>query len=618
MDNSISLTTLPSLNPSKLGWRDSDVSVPHHNWVTSGEQQPFISSVERLANPRLGEPSAKPLLSVSHTAACCVSVLCSVVAVVCVADQQISWYLGIGNRQLIVLGFLLSIMNLCLGTVSPFLLLLLEARFGKSTLQNYSGLLRNQISRRQLAFYWRGVLFVLLALPIGLSAAYKSFDGGSSSKSLNSTSFLTKQPYYGMFAPPGIQQMDVTGLTLLTNATLPYFLATSPTAQNISEPPLPVGSQAYGFNVLMISENATAYLDIPEPSYITQVQARLAIGESWDTSAAVYGTVATYDESRTPNSNLTYFETMCEGINNEWDWGALDLFIGWSIHFMVPFTTNNSLQYLAITPASIKVSDCDQAAQYFQPFQVTRQSCRAIWTITRGGVELKTGSCSGLPAEPQDELQTIINKNYLVLPYWYMSPLADALGRFIEHTGSPWRRPRMAASVAGIFWSRVVALLGAAKMYNSSSTLGPYVDKQEAVYQGESLTWRQVGMLYPVDDTVTYIRPTLRKSIWLYVVLTIQPVLTILMVLVATLLHSTPIGQDFGLISVLSGIDPSCLDVMTGAGLSGNLSKDITLAIQPTVSGSDGGAKQKLSYRLSPSLRKTKGNGRVERRAVYE
>jgi hypothetical protein len=47
-----------------------------------------------------------------------------------VANKNFSWRLGVANYQLIVIGFLLSIMNLCLGTVTLVLFLLLEAKLG--------------------------------------------------------------------------------------------------------------------------------------------------------------------------------------------------------------------------------------------------------------------------------------------------------------------------------------------------------------------------------------------------------------------------------------------------------------------------------------------------------
>jgi hypothetical protein len=100
-------------------------------------------------------------------------------------------------------------MNLCLGSVAPRLLLL-EARFGQSALQNYDGILRNQVFASRLSIFWRLVLAIMLGLPIGLSAAYKSFSDGESVVHINATTFTGSASYYGIFTPPGLQSIGKT------------------------------------------------------------------------------------------------------------------------------------------------------------------------------------------------------------------------------------------------------------------------------------------------------------------------------------------------------------------------------------------------------------------------
>jgi hypothetical protein len=112
------------------------------------------------------------------------SLLCLAASITIVANEGVSWRLGRGTTQLVVLGFLLSVMNLCLGSVAPTLFLYLEGRLGPSKLQNYDGILRNQMFTSKLSIAWRLVLGLMLALPLGLSAAYKSFSGGESTKTV--------------------------------------------------------------------------------------------------------------------------------------------------------------------------------------------------------------------------------------------------------------------------------------------------------------------------------------------------------------------------------------------------------------------------------------------------
>ena len=134
--------------------------------------------------------------------------------------------LGYWNNQLIVLGFLLSVMNLCLGSVTPPVFLHFEAGFGPSELQNYDGILRNQMFASRLDIAWILVIGVLLALSLGLSVAFKRFTGGESVKVVNATDYTGNTSYYGMFAPPGLQSMGKqTGISLFSNATLPFMVA---------------------------------------------------------------------------------------------------------------------------------------------------------------------------------------------------------------------------------------------------------------------------------------------------------------------------------------------------------------------------------------------------------
>lgn len=165
------------------------------------------------------------------------------------------------NYQLVALGFLVSVMNLCLKSVTPTLFLLLEARFGSSILQNYDGLLRNQLFKPRLSFSWRVVLVLMLAIPLGLSAAYKRFLGGESGLHIHAPAYTGNRSYYGIFSAPGLQSFGLqSGISPFFNATLPFAVATS---SNGSEPTLPEHTQAYGNNVLLLSSESTAVLYIP-------------------------------------------------------------------------------------------------------------------------------------------------------------------------------------------------------------------------------------------------------------------------------------------------------------------------------------------------------------------
>ena len=69
---------------------------------------------------------------------------------------------------------------------------------------------------------------------------------------------------------------------------------------------------------------------------------------------------------------------------------------------------------------------------------------------------------------------------------------------------------------------------------------------------GTNFSLEDIGITYPVRDTVTYFRPTRKKSGLLYGALALQTILTITALLLTTMFHSMPLDKGFGLISILS------------------------------------------------------------------
>ncbi|KAK5247250.1 hypothetical protein LTR16_006806, partial [Cryomyces antarcticus] len=69
-------------------------------------------------------------------------------------------------------------------------------------------ILLNQILAPQTDMLWRAALVFFIALPLGLSAAYKEFfKGGISTMALSSMAIMGNQTHYGMFAPPGLSPL---------------------------------------------------------------------------------------------------------------------------------------------------------------------------------------------------------------------------------------------------------------------------------------------------------------------------------------------------------------------------------------------------------------------------
>jgi hypothetical protein len=83
----------------------------------------------------------------------------------------------------------------------------------------------------------------------------------------------------------------------------------------------------------------------------------------------------------------------------------------------------------------------------------------------------------------------------------------------------------------------------------------------------------------PRDEYIESTTITLDATWSLYVLLAVQSVLTLLMFLFSTLLYHTPIGNGFGMVGIMSGIDKDSLNLLSGAAFSGDLEKPVKLNI---------------------------------------
>jgi hypothetical protein len=59
----------------------------------------------------------------------------------------------------------------------------------------------------------------------------------------------------------------------------------------------------------------------------------------------------------------------------------------------------------------------------------------------------------------------------------------------------------------------------------------------------------------------------------------VYPVLLLLAVVTKAFLYATPVGENFGLVSLLAGINHETLEVLSGAALSGDVKKPLPVSI---------------------------------------
>lgn len=174
-------------------------------------------------------------------------------------------------------------------------------------------------------------------------------------------------------------------------------------------------------------------------------------------------------------------------------------------------------------PASLEDEVFNRGAR---GFETKRKVCHGKWTISRDTVKLIAGSCPEEPLPPPS--QRLLTNATLALGSFYMPLLMEHLGPFATRyyvegsRRSPWEWPTWTVSVAAMVWSRAVA-------QSSQAGLGPqptigfkFLNKtvQDEIY-------------YQLMDNVVSRKPTLKRSYWLYIVLAIQPLLTMVMLILS-------------------------------------------------------------------------------------
>lgn len=537
-----------------------------------------------------------------------VACLCASIAVVV---PRVAWRLGFDN-QIVLIGFFLAIMNLCLNKLTPTTLALIEARsrWCSSILQNYDAILRNTLWTTDIGLWWqmpRIAMFGFLLLPLGLSVGYKRFTGGTSTISRSNT-FHGR---YGLAAPPLGDYTTMKNSVYYTISANVPFLSASSDDSTLS----PNITTAYGYNTLLLDSTSAALLDMPLPDYVVSIQQSLQGSDYWKVSAVVNATVARYNASIETyrQKNDPFFNSTLNASTSAGDAGfttfcSFDAFaLGWLPS--IPTITDGSyvlVGYYYWEPLFWDVYIFNASDPQFIAFQETalmfnirRERCAGTWQINRTAVVLLEGSCSGIltnqgpvSSEIPFFLDALPVLNYALLPY---------AG---HRNGSSWRMPAFATGVATSYWARWLYML-------------PNLELADP--------WDS-ELNYPAtEEHIEATKATLDAKWGLYVIFAVQPTLALLMFLFILLSYGTPIGGGFGMVAIMSAIDKGSLDLLSGAALSGELGRPVKLDIsvenetpdpekQPPEPG-------RIRYTIiDPTSKDTrqKGTGRLQRKRDYK
>jgi hypothetical protein len=483
-------------------------------------------------------------------------------------------------------GFLLAIMAYCTQEQVRQFSFLVEAHWGTSTLQDFEALLVNDAWSRNISFMPQIVLLFLFAMPLGLSASYKNYVGG-----LTSLTIKSQDRTFGLTAGPGKQHIG-NGLSLLVDAYFPFWV----------DPAFP---GTYGFNMFVASNTTAALLDGPLPDHVLQLQSTLTTESSLLLTVGVNATVAELfpltpeerSDSTWWNDTYTRYEK-ASSVDGYYPLQYSDdlLFGGYTGMLAEQGAGNFSQIFTALWNTTLNESFESTAQRY----TLTRRQCMGVWNITSSSVSLKEATITedAVTASTSTD-QGLIQDNYLGIQGFF--------GPFLsEYDWHNWvdfaQQPRLHRNasmgpgvVAAMVWARLVSFSGPER--GQPRDIWAAVDHYERT---------SAGILMQKEVT------TLRRGAGLILVLSVQPFLTILTILGKWLLYSVPIGQGFGVISILGGINPSDLGVLKGSVLSGKLSKPVKLLFLVN----DHSAEYRQNS-IEVRLNQENGNGTIRRRVKY-
>ncbi|KAL9058022.1 MAG: hypothetical protein Q9162_002014 [Coniocarpon cinnabarinum] len=443
------------------------------------------------------------------------------------------------------------------------LLLILQARFGSSTLQNYDAVLRDDKFVSGSTMSVRLTLSLLFIIPLALSAGYKRFiDGSTTVRSPNDKPII-----FGPTGPPGLFQ--AYGRALLVNTSSPLMKDW----RVVSASGFP-DNTSLGYNMNIINDTTTAMLDMPFVDNMIDLQSNIS-REILTVTAPVNATFARLNS--TPTSPERNDEDYWDNVANRFGNGEnsifpnpagndtwFDMWSGW---------VDSSLIYMSYYNTSRNETREDTA----YGFNIYRGTARGTWQISSDSIILKNASDFSTDFSPDTvhpEIQDYQNCDFSratdfnqkiiycvwnsiaadfisITPQYLLGPNFPDVGRTFNAPLSIW-----VAITAAMGWANTVT-----KMYPVQGVV--------------SQQFKYLQYSAPCDLLVTH--TTLHRNWGLYAIVAVQPVLLLLILLVRWFLRSTPMPPKFGLIALLAGVDRGSLDLVAGASYSGRVARPVTV-----------------------------------------
>ncbi|KAF2136904.1 uncharacterized protein K452DRAFT_236756 [Aplosporella prunicola CBS 121167] len=520
--------------------------------MTTTENNLGNSTYEPLEDKDLafGIPTKKRIFSLKDTAAIFICLSCSAVSLLSIYHQGISLYLGEAN-QLIIVGFLLSIMAICTNRQIALASLYYEAMHEKPTLQSFDALLRRNYMGSNIKLKVRIILLFLAALPIELSIGYKKFVNGSTISRIGGSNGK-----FGLIAAPGDQKTGL-GFTLISDVYGPFW----------KSPGFP---KTYGYNLLTASNTTSAILDGPFPDYVQHIQSTIAT-EEWvaittDVNATVTQSHSLSEEERSDKTFWQNTYTAYLQYRFPKAWNTKDMLDGQNIGLMLSENMFNMSQaFIGIWNTTQNETFESTTERVF----TSRRRCRGTWNITSTSITLSSAAI--LESEEtalQRTNQSLIQNNLLEISNLFYLLIGEYNWRSNPRISN--LRVNMApALVNAMIWARVVSMDG--PLDNISAD-------PEAVQQ----EWLDSTSYTKASDEISTEkkRRTLRRHPVLGVVLVVNPFLTVVAIILKVAWYKAPVSDGFNTVAILASLHGKDASILSGAGLSGELQKPIGIGFR--------------------------------------
>ena len=510
---------------------------------------------------------------------CCILALA--VAVIVVFEPRVAVYFG-QTRQFIWIGLCLTVMGWCAQLPLRRVFLISSTNSQASTLQSIDAILRSDPLTSRADWRIRIVLFIMLGLGPALSAAYKSLGGGESRYQHNG---LVGQ--FGLTDPPRTHNIGF-GLSQFINATLPWF----------QDPGFP--NRVYGFNMHVDTENRSAMLDAPLPDYILSLQASLAPRASKIVTATVPAIVCELN----PQLDRSYEEVQSlwqESAPNTTYPSHADTWVEVNtlhIAMLMPVEQDNT----NIIIANWNDSAGEVFGSHLRQYSLSRQNYTGSWHITQSSVQL-------IEAVPRDQHlndHCLLRSNWLALADLYTRMFAEFDWRYrTESDANHYKESIKSDStlLASMLWSRLAAL---APNTDIALTNNP-------LCAPDGLP----DLRFETGVTIDTVAVTIRPGWGIVIVLALYPVIFFASLVYRIISRSlVPIGEGFGLISLLASVEKSSLALLAGASLSGKLRQPLFIGFR--VHGSDDITNVRGAGTITSSLGPSKlGTEILDKRTKY-